>query len=46
MRTLSVGMMVVTFVLGVGVVSVLLLLGKVALGLVRDRSRNRIGSAI
>ena len=42
MRTFSIGMMVITFVLGVGAISVFLLLGKMIWDLVRDGSRNRI----
>ncbi len=41
MRAVSIGMMVITFVLGVGVISVLLLLGKMIWDLVRDGSRKR-----
>ncbi len=46
MRTLSVGIMAVTFVLGVGAVSVLFLVARVIVKLAQDRSINRIGFAI
>ena len=41
MRTFSVGMMVITFVLGVGIVSLLYVLGKVAVDIAQNAYRTQ-----